>query len=33
MPAGRAHEFHKHPGCEEIIYIVEGREDVYSLLL
>ena len=27
MPAGKAHEFHKHPGCEEIIYIVEGEAE------
>jgi quercetin dioxygenase-like cupin family protein len=27
MPAGRAHAFHTHPGCEEIIYIVEGRAE------
>ena len=27
MPAGKAHAFHTHPGCEEIIYIVEGRAE------
>jgi quercetin dioxygenase-like cupin family protein len=24
MPAGKAHEFHRHPEMEEIIYIEEG---------
>lgn len=27
MPPGKAHAFHTHPGCEEIIYIVEGRAE------
>jgi len=27
MPAGKAHAFHTHPGCEEIIYILEGRAE------
>ncbi len=25
MPAGKAHRFHRHPGSEEIIYILEGQ--------
>jgi quercetin dioxygenase-like cupin family protein len=24
MPAGRAHQFHRHPAMEEIIYVVSG---------
>ncbi len=27
MPAGKSHAFHTHPGCEEIIYIVEGQAE------
>jgi quercetin dioxygenase-like cupin family protein len=27
MPAGKAHEFHKHPDCEEILYILEGQAE------
>ena len=27
MPAGAAHDFHYHPGREEIIYIVEGTAE------
>ena len=25
--SGKAHAFHTHPGCEEIIYIVEGQAE------
>lgn len=27
MPAGRAHQFHRHPGMEEIIYVVSGTAE------
>lgn len=27
MPAGKSHAFHTHPGCEEIIYVVEGQAE------
>ena len=27
MPVGDAHNFHRHPGREEIIYVLEGRAD------
>ena len=27
MPPGKGHEFHKHPDCEEIIYVLEGQAD------
>ena len=27
MPAGQAHQFHRHPEMEEIIYIEEGRAE------
>jgi quercetin dioxygenase-like cupin family protein len=27
MPPGKAHRFHKHPQCEEILYILEGRAE------
>ena len=27
MPAGKAHEFHRHPEMEEIIYIEEGQAE------
>ena len=27
MPAGKAHAFHIHPGCEEIIYVLEGQAE------
>ena len=27
MPAGRAHQFHRHPAMEEIIYVVAGRAE------
>lgn len=27
MPAGEAHRFHKHPDCEEILYILEGQAE------
>jgi quercetin dioxygenase-like cupin family protein len=27
MPAGKAHEFHKHPDCEEILYVLEGHAE------
>lgn len=27
FPAGEAHNFHKHPGREEIIYILSGRAE------
>lgn len=27
MPAGRAHQFHRHPALEEIIYILEGQAE------
>jgi len=27
MPAGKAHEFHRHPEMEEVIYIEEGRAE------
>ena len=25
MPPGKAHQFHRHPAQEEIIYVIEGR--------
>lgn len=24
IPAGQAHQFHRHPECEELIYVLEG---------
>jgi quercetin dioxygenase-like cupin family protein len=27
MPPGKAHEFHRHPEMEEVIYIVEGKAE------
>lgn len=27
MPAGKSHEFHRHPDCEEIIYVLEGQAE------
>ena len=27
MPPGQAHEFHRHPEMEEVIYIVEGKAE------
>ena len=27
MPAGKGHAFHKHPGCEEILYVIEGEAE------
>ena len=27
MPPGRAHQFHRHPAMEEIIYVVSGRAE------
>jgi quercetin dioxygenase-like cupin family protein len=27
FPAGEAHNFHRHPGREEIIYVLEGQAD------
>ena len=27
MPVGRAHQFHRHPAMEEIIYVVSGRAE------
>jgi quercetin dioxygenase-like cupin family protein len=27
MPAGRAHQFHRHPAMEEIIYILSGTAE------
>jgi len=27
MPAGKGHAFHKHPGCEEILYVIEGQAE------
>jgi len=27
MPPGKAHEFHRHPESEEVIYIVEGQAE------
>jgi quercetin dioxygenase-like cupin family protein len=27
MPAGRAHQFHRHPAMEEIIYVVSGMAE------
>jgi len=27
MPAGRAHQFHRHPEMEEIIYVVSGTAE------
>lgn len=27
MPAGQAHQFHRHPSMEEILYYVEGRAE------
>jgi len=27
MPAGKAHEFHRHPECEEVLYILEGQAE------
>jgi quercetin dioxygenase-like cupin family protein len=27
MPPGRAHQFHRHPAMEEIIYVVSGKAE------
>lgn len=27
MPAGRAHQFHRHPGREELLYVLEGSAE------
>ncbi|MCA9409833.1 MAG: cupin domain-containing protein [Candidatus Omnitrophica bacterium] len=27
MPAGKAHQFHRHPEMEEIIYVVSGKAE------
>ena len=27
MPAGKAHQFHRHPELEEIIYVLSGRAE------
>jgi quercetin dioxygenase-like cupin family protein len=27
MPAGRAHQFHRHPALEEIIYVLSGTSE------
>src|SRR5262245_27919421 len=27
MPAGRAHQFHRHPGMEELIYVLSGTAE------
>ncbi len=27
MPPGKGHAFHRHPGMEEIIYVVEGKAE------
>ncbi len=27
MPAGQAHQFHRHPEMEEVIYILEGQAE------
>ena len=27
MPAGRAHQFHRHPAMEEIIYVISGTAE------
>ena len=27
MPPGKAHQFHRHPCMEEILYVVEGRAE------
>lgn len=27
MPPGRAHQFHRHPGMEEIIYVISGTAE------
>ena len=27
MPAGRAHQFHRHPSMEEIIYVISGTAE------
>lgn len=27
MPPGKAHQFHRHPAMEEIIYVVQGRAE------
>jgi quercetin dioxygenase-like cupin family protein len=27
MPPGKAHAFHRHPGFEEILYVLEGRAE------
>lgn len=27
MPAGRAHQFHRHPALEEIIYVISGTAE------
>ncbi len=27
MPPGKAHEFHRHPEMEEVIYIIEGQAE------
>jgi quercetin dioxygenase-like cupin family protein len=37
IEAGRSHPFHRHPTCEEIIYVVSGQaeqwvEDEYRIL-
>lgn len=27
MPAGRAHQFHRHPAMEEVIYVISGTAE------
>jgi quercetin dioxygenase-like cupin family protein len=27
MPPGKAHAFHRHPGFEELLYVLEGRAE------
>ena len=27
MPAGKAHQFHRHPEMEEIIYVISGKAE------
>jgi quercetin dioxygenase-like cupin family protein len=27
MPPGKAHQFHRHPAMEEVLYILEGRAE------
>ena len=27
MPPGKAHQFHRHPAMEELLYVVEGRAE------